>query len=196
MSALARARDHYAQRFRAFAAERAEPGWLARLRAGAMAHFAERGLPSTREEEWRYTNLEPLAAVAFEAPPPDPVAISREELEAGTEAGIEHSETRWRVGRLADLLALGEEAPAPGPEEDPAPCAFPFENLNVHWSGTATVCCNDLDLRMALGQYPQRSLQELLEAPRLQMIRGRHEAGERSALTLCRGCSVYRPRGR
>ncbi len=30
--------------------------WLQKLRADAVVKFAERGFPTTREEEWRYTN--------------------------------------------------------------------------------------------------------------------------------------------
>ncbi|MCK5363505.1 MAG: chemotaxis protein CheW, partial [Gammaproteobacteria bacterium] len=36
--------------------------------------------------------------------------LSAEELEAGAQAGIEHREQRWRLGRLGALLALGEES--------------------------------------------------------------------------------------
>lgn len=34
--------------------------WLAALRADALARFAESGLPSTRVEQWKYTNLKTL----------------------------------------------------------------------------------------------------------------------------------------
>ena len=63
MGALETARDHYA----AWAAARPdEPAWLARMRREAAARFAEAGLPNTRQEEWRYTSLLPLARVPFE----------------------------------------------------------------------------------------------------------------------------------
>jgi Fe-S cluster assembly protein SufD len=39
--------------------------WLAALRRAAMDRFAELGLPTTRDEDWRYTNLAPLAAMQF-----------------------------------------------------------------------------------------------------------------------------------
>src|SRR5437660_244502 len=41
------------------------PAWLAALRREAMARFAERGFPTRRDEDWRYTNLGPLAATPF-----------------------------------------------------------------------------------------------------------------------------------
>lgn len=45
-----------------------EPAWLAPLRAAAMGRFAERGLPTLRDEAWRYTDVSPLGHVAFGRP--------------------------------------------------------------------------------------------------------------------------------
>ncbi|HVO19259.1 MAG TPA: Fe-S cluster assembly protein SufD [Anaeromyxobacter sp.] len=39
------------------------PGWLAELRAAGAAAFHEAGLPTARHEDWRFTNLAPLAAL-------------------------------------------------------------------------------------------------------------------------------------
>ena len=39
------------------------PSWLREQRRSAIARFAERGLPTTRDEEWKYTSLAPLAAM-------------------------------------------------------------------------------------------------------------------------------------
>ncbi|MDH3519995.1 MAG: Fe-S cluster assembly protein SufD [Myxococcales bacterium] len=82
MSALDTAREHYLERFGAFEAGLAsEPPWLGALRARAIAAFAERGLPSTRMEEWHYTNVAALAALHCEAPPRG-APVSREQLES------------------------------------------------------------------------------------------------------------------
>jgi Fe-S cluster assembly protein SufD len=80
VSALETARDRFVADHRAFAdARRGEPGWLAAHRRDAIAAFAARGLPTTREEEWRYTNLAPLAAQPFALA--EPVRIARADLE-------------------------------------------------------------------------------------------------------------------
>ena len=83
MSALDAARDHYLARFETFrSALGTEPDWLGRLRSDALASFGERGLPHTRLEEWRYTNVAPLAKTPFEIGS-DPVAgVTRETLES------------------------------------------------------------------------------------------------------------------
>jgi len=44
--------------------EGAEP-WLEKLRENAFARFAEQGFPTTRDEEWRFTNVAPIARTGF-----------------------------------------------------------------------------------------------------------------------------------
>jgi Fe-S cluster assembly protein SufD len=58
---------HFVAEYERFELERAsaEESWFAPVRSAAVAHFAERGLPTTREEEWRYTNVNPIAGIPF-----------------------------------------------------------------------------------------------------------------------------------
>ncbi|TAH35942.1 MAG: Fe-S cluster assembly protein SufD [Planctomycetota bacterium] len=58
----------------------AEPAWLQHQRRESFARFTALGLPTTRDEEWRYTSLAPLQAAGFRAPSA-PGAISRADLE-------------------------------------------------------------------------------------------------------------------
>jgi Fe-S cluster assembly protein SufD len=79
MNALEAARDRWlALAQRAAAARGAEPPGLAALRAEALARFADQGFPSTRREEWRYTNIEPLARTPFEPAGPGAQVDARE----------------------------------------------------------------------------------------------------------------------
>jgi Fe-S cluster assembly protein SufD len=81
MGALETARDHYVARHAAWAAARRdEPAWLAGMRREAAARFAEAGLPHSRLEEWRYTNLTRFARVPFELATAS-ATVSREALE-------------------------------------------------------------------------------------------------------------------
>lgn len=41
------------------------PAWLQPIRAAAFARFAELGFPTTRNEEWRFTNVAPIARTQF-----------------------------------------------------------------------------------------------------------------------------------
>jgi Fe-S cluster assembly protein SufD len=42
------------------------PEWLHSLRKDAILRFADLGFPTTRNEEWKYTNLAPIARTAFQ----------------------------------------------------------------------------------------------------------------------------------
>lgn len=43
-----------------------DPAWLANLREKAGAHFEELDFPTTRHEEWKYTNIAPLLKVNYQ----------------------------------------------------------------------------------------------------------------------------------
>ncbi len=45
-----------------------EPGWTERLRHEALAAFEGLGFPSVNDEEWRYTNVAPIARTPFVLP--------------------------------------------------------------------------------------------------------------------------------
>jgi len=47
--------------------QRTCPPSLAPLRAAAFARFAEKGFPTTRDEEWRFTNVAPIARRSWRA---------------------------------------------------------------------------------------------------------------------------------
>jgi Fe-S cluster assembly protein SufD len=65
------ARDHYLAEF-----ARAAPNlpgtllpWLSRLRSDALDRFAQAGIPTVRNEEWKYTSLAAFERKAFSIPP-------------------------------------------------------------------------------------------------------------------------------
>lgn len=41
------------------------PSWLRQIRKGAIERFAELGFPATQKEEWRFTNVAPIAKTRF-----------------------------------------------------------------------------------------------------------------------------------
>ncbi|MPZ75750.1 MAG: Fe-S cluster assembly protein SufD [Deltaproteobacteria bacterium] len=45
----------------------ASPDWLRDLRRAGIACFDELGFPTTRDEEWRFTNVEPIVSTSFES---------------------------------------------------------------------------------------------------------------------------------
>jgi len=44
------------------------PAWVRELREAGMARFASLGFPSLKQEEWRFTNVAPVAATPFTLP--------------------------------------------------------------------------------------------------------------------------------
>ena len=78
-----RAHEAYLARYPAFAKERTtrDPQWLIGLREQAIGRLEETGFPSTRLEEWRYTNVAPLTRQHFELPTGDARSIDVAELE-------------------------------------------------------------------------------------------------------------------
>jgi Fe-S cluster assembly protein SufD len=63
---VATAQDHYLGRFDELLARRGdEPGWLTTIRRNAIDAFASMGFPTTRDEEWRFTNVTPIADTPF-----------------------------------------------------------------------------------------------------------------------------------
>ncbi|OFV86946.1 MAG: Fe-S cluster assembly protein SufD [Acidobacteria bacterium RBG_16_68_9] len=59
--------EHFVGQYRAFASNGAAgaPEWLRSLRERAIARFAAVGFPSTRLEEWRFTNIQAVAETPF-----------------------------------------------------------------------------------------------------------------------------------
>jgi Fe-S cluster assembly protein SufD len=75
--------DHYADLHQAFAERVAgETGWLAQLRRDALGSFQAQGFPTTRMEDWRQTNLAPLARVPFQLASAHAGVIAPEDVEA------------------------------------------------------------------------------------------------------------------
>jgi Fe-S cluster assembly protein SufD len=64
------AAGRYVAEFEAFSANGAgkAPAWLREVRAAAIARFAELGFPTTRQEEWRFTSVAPIAETPFTLP--------------------------------------------------------------------------------------------------------------------------------
>ena len=79
MSSAVKEKNIYEDAFREFAGERTgEPSWVARLREGAFERFEETGFPTTDEEDWKYTNVAPIARKSFRT------AVEKVELESDT----------------------------------------------------------------------------------------------------------------
>jgi len=60
--------DDFRTEFGRLSAARREPAWLRTLREEAFSHYAAKGLPTTRDEDWRHTSVRAIAETSFGAP--------------------------------------------------------------------------------------------------------------------------------
>ena len=57
--------EPFLEKFRHFESGPQSPAWLLPLRKAGMARFAELGFPTIHDEDWRFTNVAPLAKLPF-----------------------------------------------------------------------------------------------------------------------------------
>lgn len=58
--------NSFQQAFRQFQRDQTDaPAWVSRIRENAMTRFEEIGFPTTKDEEWKYTNVAPLIKQNF-----------------------------------------------------------------------------------------------------------------------------------
>ena len=61
----AHAVEPFLEKFRGFEAELSQPPWLGSLRQAGITRFAELGFPTLQDEDWRFTNVAPIARLPF-----------------------------------------------------------------------------------------------------------------------------------
>jgi Fe-S cluster assembly protein SufD len=57
--------EPFLKKFERFEAEAKQPAWVFPLRKAGMARFAELGFPTIKQEDWRFTNVAPIAKLPF-----------------------------------------------------------------------------------------------------------------------------------
>lgn len=57
--------DPYWEKFESAHLETKQPSWVFPLRKAAMSRFAEIGFPTLHDEDWRFTNVAPIAQLPF-----------------------------------------------------------------------------------------------------------------------------------
>ncbi|HVR70912.1 MAG TPA: Fe-S cluster assembly protein SufD [Vicinamibacteria bacterium] len=83
VAAPAEGTDRYRAEYERRAAARSEPAWLGSARRAALERFQAAGFPNTWQEDWRFTNVAPIARTPFCSPPERGVRrVSREDVAA------------------------------------------------------------------------------------------------------------------
>jgi Fe-S cluster assembly protein SufD len=68
------------EKFSQFTAVAPQPAWLPSLRQAGIASFADAGFPTLHDEDWRFTNVAPIARLNFQLA--GPVAVNGTETKA------------------------------------------------------------------------------------------------------------------
>jgi len=113
---IATPRDRYLAEFQALERRGAfrSPSWLGPLRRRAIDRFAESGFPTTRDEDWRYTNLTSLAATPFRPAAPSPAGVPDGALERLALPGVHWPRLVFVDGRYSPKLSTARPFPGGG----------------------------------------------------------------------------------
>jgi Fe-S cluster assembly protein SufD len=57
--------DPYLEKFERFEEQAKQPAWVFPMRKAGIARFAELGFPTLQQEDWRFTNVAPIAKLPF-----------------------------------------------------------------------------------------------------------------------------------
>jgi Fe-S cluster assembly protein SufD len=88
-----------------------DPGWLRSLREDALVRFNEAGFPTTRDEDWRFTNVSVLAQIPFRMAASEHPAVSARQIELYDMAGSV-CQMVFINGRFAPQLSRLNNLPA------------------------------------------------------------------------------------
>ncbi len=80
-----------------------EPAWLRTLRQSAIGAFRRTGFPTTRDEEWRFTSVAPIADTSFLPAPP--AEVSAQDVAPFLVPGLDGPALVFVDGRFAPRLS-------------------------------------------------------------------------------------------
>lgn len=130
MTTIAEELGVYRAAFERFRAGRPaeEPAWLRALREEGMARFHRLGFPTTKDEEWKYTSVAPIARTSFRRAEGGAGGVTADDIATavfGYDPTIEGTRARGQDARPGDGLATivfvnGRHAPGLSSRHVPA----------------------------------------------------------------------------
>ncbi len=82
-------KERYLAAFRQSRAHATAPAWLRQLREAGIASFEALGFPTTRNEDWKYTNVDPIASQTFAHANGEAKALSAGEIVSRSMADLD-----------------------------------------------------------------------------------------------------------
>jgi len=77
------------------------PPWLREIKGKAIARFGELGIPTRRDEEWRFTNLRPIEKTSFALPPDGSEAVDADDVKHFSHEGLGGAQLVFINGRFS-----------------------------------------------------------------------------------------------
>jgi Fe-S cluster assembly protein SufD len=113
VTAVAQAQGNYLETFARFeeGAAGGDQAWLRPVRRAAIARFADLGFPTTRDEDWRFTSVAPIAQTPFRLPRESRADLAPRALEPFAFPGVRCTRLIFVNGRYAP--GLSDPAPLP-----------------------------------------------------------------------------------
>lgn len=107
MTNLTQEKTSYSSHFAAFEQSRngARPDWLRSMRENAIAQFEALGFPTTRQEEWRFTSVAPIARIPFRPVDPDPSALTISDISRFTVCEARCTQLVFLNGHYSESLS-------------------------------------------------------------------------------------------
>ncbi len=87
------------------------PSWLRPMREAGVARFVDLGFPTRQNEDWRFTNVDPIAGTHFELPPDGQTTLDAGALAAHTMPALGGPVIVYLNGRRAPRLDLKNALP-------------------------------------------------------------------------------------
>lgn len=101
------------QKFSQFEAAAPQPKWLQPVRKAGIASFADQGFPTLHDEDWRFTNVAPIAGLPFQlASQPAINGAETKALEASAFSQLAGTRLVFVNGRYSAKLSRIETLPA------------------------------------------------------------------------------------
>lgn len=99
MIGVRESKDVYVSGFSSLENGLSESGWSwsLPLRRAAIRSFAERGFPTTKLEEWKHTNVAPIATVQFQPAAPGKNGLTADHLAVSSLADLAFAEEAFRL---------------------------------------------------------------------------------------------------
>lgn len=70
------------------------------------------------------------------------------------------------------------------------PCILLWTSLSVHWDGSVSLCCMEIEGREVMGDAARQPLMEIVDNKAFRAVRRLHLQGGQASHPLCTGCDV------